>query len=254
MPTIFSRLCLALTLSVTVYSTPANAEEGASPFDGLSVRSLGPAFPSGRVADFAVHRERPHRYFAAVASGGLWLTEDDGNTWEPLFDGEASFATGVVEIDPGNPQVVWVGTGENNAQRSVAYGDGVYRSIDGGKSWRNMGLPDSAHIGDIVIHPADSDTVYVAAQGPLWNSGGDRGLYKTTDGGERWKRTLAVDDDTGANEIVLHPTRHDELIVSTYQRRRHLWTLLNGGPGSGIHKSTDGGETWTRITAGLPSV
>ena len=254
MPTIVVSLLATFAVSGTAYSKSPNQEENPGPFDGLSVRSLGPAFPSGRVADFAVHPQQPHRYFAAVASGGLWLTEDNGNTWKPVFDSEESFATGVVEIDPSNPLTVWVGTGENNAQRSVAFGDGIYRSTDGGTTWENMGLQGSAHIGDIVIHPSDSNTLYVAAQGPLWNSGGERGLYKTIDGGKRWQRVLDIDDDTGANEIVLHPERPDELIVSTYQRRRHLWTLLNGGPGSGIHKSTDGGKSWTKLTSGLPSV
>ncbi|MEL6760450.1 MAG: glycosyl hydrolase [Myxococcota bacterium] len=235
-------------------SEAQSKEESPAPFDGLKLRALGPAFPSGRVSDFAVHPGRSHRYFAAIASGGLWLTEDNGNTWKPVFDSQASYATGVVEIDPSNPNTVWLGTGENNAQRSVAFGDGVYRSVDGGKTWTNMGLKDSAHIGDVVIHPTDSDTVYVAAQGPLWNSGGERGLYKTSDGGKSWAQVLKIDEDTGANEIVMHAARPQELLVSTYQRRRHLWTLINGGPGSGIHKSYNGGESWTKITSGLPSV
>lgn len=243
-----------------VVSTPAVAAEDtgkpdpAATYGGLPLRPIGPAFPSGRVVDFAVHRDQPHRYFAALASGGLWLTEDGGSTWRSVFDGQGSYATSVVEIDPRNPNVVWLGTGENNAQRSVAFGDGVYKSMDGGKSWKNMGLPESGHIGDVVIHPTDSDTVYVAAQGPLWNSGGDRGLYKTTDGGQSWTKVLEIDPDTGANEIVIHPERPDEILVSTYQRRRHLWVLINGGPGSGLHKSTDGGATWREITSGLPSV
>ncbi len=237
-----------------VAAEDADKPDPAATYGGLPLRLIGPAFPAGRVVDFAVHPGAPHRYFAALASGGLWLTEDDGNTWKSVFDGQASYATGVVEIDPNNPDIVWVGSGENNAQRSVAFGDGVYKSRDGGKSWENVGLPDSAHIGDIVIHPKDSNVVYVAAQGPLWNSGGDRGLYKTTDGGKSWKKILEIDPDTGANEIVLHPERPDEIIVSTYQRRRHLWVLINGGPGSGIHKSTDGGETWRKMSKGLPSV
>ncbi|MEO1172598.1 MAG: glycosyl hydrolase, partial [Myxococcota bacterium] len=242
---------LGLLLLASVASTPS---ETPSAFASLPLRAIGPAHPSGRISDFAVHPSQPHRYFAATSSSGVWLTEDNGSTWRPVFDGAASFATGVIEIDPRNPNVVWVGTGENNAQRSVAYGDGVYKSLDGGRSWKNVGLPDSAHISDIAIDPRDSQVVYVAAQGPLWNSGGERGLYKTVDGGKTWSRILKIDEDTGANEIALHPDRPDEIVVSTYQRRRHLWALVNGGPGSAVHKSGDGGKTWRKITQGLPAV
>jgi photosystem II stability/assembly factor-like uncharacterized protein len=159
-----------------------------------------------------------------------------------------------VTIDPNNPLVVWVGTGENNSQRSVGYGDGVYKSIDGGKSWNNVGLEQSEHIGKIVVDPRDSNVVYVAAQGPLWAAGGDRGLYKTTDGGENWEPILEIDEHTGVNEVMLDPRNPDVLFASSYQRRRRVWTLINGGPGSGIHKSTDAGKTWTELTTGLPSV
>ncbi|MBT8143580.1 MAG: glycosyl hydrolase, partial [Gammaproteobacteria bacterium] len=220
---------------------------------GLKLRELGPAITSGRITDFAMHPERWQEYFAATASGGLWHTTDNGTTWKPVFDNEGSYSIGVVELDPNDPLTVWVGTGENNSQRSVAYGDGVYKSVDGGRSWKNMGLEDSEHIGQIRFHPEDSNTVYVAAQGPLWNDGGDRGLYRTTDGGESWERILEIDEHTGVNELLIHPEHPDRLLASSYQRRRHTWTLINGGPGSGIHKSTDGGETWREITAGLPA-
>lgn len=248
-----SAALLLLLLSASALAAPDEPDPAAT-WRGLGLRAIGPAFPSGRVVDFAVHPGQPHRYFAALASGGLWLTEDAGTTWRSVFDGQGSYSTSVVEIDPHNPNVVWLGTGENNAQRSVAFGDGVYRSRDGGRTWTNVGLPDSGHIGDIVIHPTDSDTVFVAAQGPLWNSGGERGLYRSTDGGESWTLVLEIDADTGANEIVIHPDRPDEILVSTWQRRRHLWTMIDGGPGSGVHKSLDGGETWREITAGLPTV
>ena len=160
----------------------------ASSFSGLKLRGIGPALTSGRVADFAVHPEHHNVWYVAMASGGVWKTENDGITWKHVFRNEGSYAVGVVELDPTNPDVVWVGSGENNSQRSVGFGDGVYKSLDGGKSWKNMGLEDSGHISMIRFHPDDSDTVFVAAQGPLWNSGGDRGLYRTTDGGKMLDR------------------------------------------------------------------
>ena len=188
-----------------------------------------------------------------MASGNLWKTENNGITWKALFENENSFAIGVVELDPANPNIVWVGSGENNAQRSVGYGDGVYKSVDGGKSWKHMGLGESGHISMIRFHPGDSNTIYVAAQGPLWSPGGDRGLYRSTDGGESWKRILDIDENTGINEFVIDAGNPDVIVASSYQRRRHVWTLINGGPGSGIHKTTDGGVSWKKVDGGLPS-
>ncbi|MFG0320226.1 MAG: WD40/YVTN/BNR-like repeat-containing protein, partial [Planctomycetota bacterium JB042] len=228
------------------------AKLNSSTFSALSFRSIGPAMASGRVGDFAVDPENRSRYFAAVSSGGVWWTENAGTTWKPVFDKYGSYSIGCVEIDPNDPNVVWVGTGENNSQRSVSFGDGVYKSVDGGMSWKNVGLKASEHVGMIAIDPRDSDVVYVAAQGPLWNAGGDRGLYKTTDGGKTWEKILDVDEHTGANEVHLDPRDPDVVYCSTYQRRRRVWTLINGGPGSAIHKSTDGGATWSKITKGLP--
>lgn len=238
-------------LSGTALQPVAAADE--NPFAGLKLRNIGPALPSGRISDFAFHKGAEHSFYVATASGNLWKTHNNGTTWQPLFENEGSYAIGVVEIDPNDPDTVWVGTGENNAQRSVANGDGVYKSIDGGKSWKNMGLKESGHIGQIWIDPNDSDTVIVAAQGPLWNEGGDRGLYKTTDGGETWNRILEIDEHTGVNEFVVDPRDSDNIVVSTYQRRRHVWVLINGGPGSGIQRTTDGGKSWTKVKSGLPS-
>lgn len=221
-------------------------------FAGLKLRGIGPALLSGRVGDFAVNpRDRAH-YFVAVCSGGVWKTTNAGNTYTPVFDSQGSYSIGCLAMDPDNPNVIWVGTGENNSQRSVSFGDGVYRSRDGGQSWENLGLKESEHIGRILIDPRDGNVVYVAAQGPLWRSGGDRGLYKTTDGGKTWDRILHISDDTGINEVHCDPRNPDVLYASAYQRRRHVWTLVNGGPESGIHKSTDGGKTWRKITSGLP--
>jgi photosystem II stability/assembly factor-like uncharacterized protein len=228
-------------------------DEKALPIAALKVRLVGPAVTSGRIVGFAVNPADRTHYFVAVASGGVWKTTNAGTTWTPVFDGEGSYSIGCVVMDPKNPSVVWVGTGENNSQRSVGYGDGVYKSTDGGKTWQNMGLKQSEHIGKILIDPRDSDTVYVAAQGPLWNSGGDRGLYKTTDGGKNWVKVLNIDDNTGVTDIVLDPRNPDVLVAASYQRRRHVWTIINGGPGSGIHRSTDGGKTWKKITSGLPT-
>ncbi|MFK8053738.1 MAG: glycosyl hydrolase [Woeseiaceae bacterium] len=243
-----------LGLLITAFYWPSTAQaEDAHPLAGIPLRTIGPALISGRISDFAVHPEQKHVYYAAIASGGLFKTENNGTTWTSLFDGEASYALGVVELDPSDPNIVWVGTGENNAQRSVAYGDGVYKSMDGGTTWTNVGLKDSGHISQIWIHPEDSNTVLVAAQGPLWSEGGDRGLYKTTDGGDTWTRILSIDEHTGINEFVVDARDSDRIVASSYQRRRHVWTLINGGPGSGIHRTEDGGETWTEITAGLPS-
>ena len=220
---------------------------------GITLRGIGPALTSGRVVDIAVHPEDDAVWYVATASGGVWKTTNRGIQWTPVFDSEGSYSIGCVTIDPNDPKIVWVGTGENNSQRSVSYGDGVYKSVDGGKSWQNVGLPDSEHIGRIVVDPRDSDVVYVAAQGPLWRAGGDRGVYKTTDGGTTWERVLEVDEHTGANEVWIDPRNPDVLYASTYQRRRRTWTLINGGPGSAIWKTTDGGAEWTKLENGIPS-
>lgn len=221
---------------------------------GLKWRNVGPALTSGRIADFAFNPNNPFEYYVATASGGVWKTVNSGVTYEPIFDSQGSYSIGCVTIDPNNSNVIWVGTGENNNQRSVAYGDGIYKSMDGGKSWKHMGLKNSEHIGKIIVHPENSDVVYVAAIGPLWSKGGDRGLYKTEDGGKTWTSVIEVDEHTGVNDVVMDPRNPDVLYASTLQRRRHVYTYVGGGPGSAMHKSTDGGKTWTKINKGLPSV
>lgn len=225
----------------------------AATFSGLKLRSLGPAMTSGRISDFAVETARPWVYYVAVSSGNIWKTENAGTTFAPIFDDQGSYSIGCLALDPRNPLTVWAGTGENNSQRSVGYGDGVYRSTDGGRSWKKMGLGDSEHIGMIRIDPRNSDVVYVAAQGPLWRPGGDRGLYKTTDAGGTWKPVLQVGENTGINEVCLDPRNPDVLYASAYQRRRHVWTLIDGGPESAIYKSTDAGNSWNKLTNGLPA-
>ena len=221
-------------------------------FGGLRFRSIGPAVTSGRVVDIAVHPDNRKIHYVAAASGGVWKTENSGTTWTPIFDDQPSYSIGCVRMDPNNPLVVWVGTGENNSQRRVSYGDGVYKSVDGGKSWKNMGLQSSEHIAKILVDPRDSDTVYVASQGPLWRAGGERGLYKTADGGETWTLVLEISENTGVTDFVMDPRDPDVLVAASYQRRRHVWTLIDGGPESALYKTTDGGENWEKLTRGLP--
>jgi len=253
------RFALLATLLIALPSAPAQEPDkpsnpmSADTFSGLKLRSIGPAVTSGRVVSFAVHPKDKSTYYVGSASGGVWKTVNAGTSWTPVFDGEGSYSIGTVVLDPKNPNVVWVGTGENNSQRSVSYGDGVYRSDDGGKSWKNMGLKKSEHIGRIAIDPRDSSTVYVAAQGPLWGPGGDRGLYKTTDSGKSWKAVLTISENTGVTDIAMDPRNPDVLLAAAYQRRRHVWTLIDGGPESAIYKSTDAGATWNKVKSGVPT-
>jgi photosystem II stability/assembly factor-like uncharacterized protein len=207
---------------------------------------------SGRIADIAVDPTDRSVWYVAVGSGGVWKTLNRGTTWESVFDGQGSYSIGTVTIDPNDRHTVWVGTGENVSGRHVGYGDGVYRSRDGGKTWDNLGLKNSEHIGMIAIDPRDSNVVYVAAQGPLWTGGGDRGLYKTSNGGETWERILSGNEYTGANEVHLDPRNPDVVYAVLHQRLRNVAVLVNGGPGSGIWKSTDAGKTWRELTEGLP--
>jgi photosystem II stability/assembly factor-like uncharacterized protein len=235
--------------------TAAKSEGTAKPHPmaSMRLRSVGPALMSGRVVGFAVNPANRAQYFVAVASGGVWKTNNAGISWAPVFDNEGSYSIGCVVIDPKNPSVIWVGTGENNSQRSVGYGDGVYKSVDGGRSWLNVGLKSSEHIAKIVIDPRDSDTVYVCAQGPLWGPGGDRGLYKTIDGGKTWAKLLNISENTGITDLVQDPRHPDVMIAAAYQRRRHVYSIVNGGPESALHRTIDGGKTWTKIRGGLPS-
>ena len=252
-------LILALFCTFTLPSFAEEDEKDKSPmnestFAGLEWRNIGPALASGRIGDIAVHPDDPDLFYVAVASGHVWKTTNHGVTFQPVFDGQGSYSIGCVTIDPNNSHIVWVGTGENNSQRSVSYGDGVYKSTDAGKSWKMAGLENSEHIGKIIVHPENSNVVYVAAQGPLWGPGGDRGLYKTTDGGKTWEKSLYISENTGVSDIVMDPRDPDVIYATSYQRRRHVWTLINGGPESGIHKTTDGGENWEELKSGIPSV
>ena len=250
--------CATLLLSAALLAAAVpdkkEADKNADPFSGLKFRSIGPAYTSGRIADFAVNPANPKQYFVAVASGHIWKTDNAGITWTPVFDNYGAYAMGCLAMDPGNPNVVWAGTGENNHQRALGYGDGVYKTVDGGKSWKNMGLKNSRQIGMILINPKDPDTVYVAAEGSAWGPGGDRGLYKTADGGLNWKKVLHISENTGINCMVMDPRDPDVIIASSEQRRRHVFTKIGGGPETAIHKTTDGGATWHKVTSGLPAV
>lgn len=247
-------LLAALTVSAQTKNQKDTTDRLASgTFDDLKLRLVGPALTSGRIIDLAIHPSQKSTWYVAVASGGVWKSTNAGISFQPIFDSQNSFSIGCVTVDPNNPYVVWVGSGENNSQRSVSYGDGVYKSLDGGKTWKNVGLQKSEHIGKILIDPRNSNVVYVAAQGPLWGPGGDRGLYKTTNGGETWDAILRISENTGITDIVMDPRDPDVVYAAAYQRRRHVWTLINGGPEAAIHKTNDGGKTWTKLTEGLPS-
>lgn len=225
-----------------------------SVFEGIKWRSIGPAFTSGRIADFAVNPKNFSEYYVAVASGHVWKTTNTGNTWLPIFDNYGSYSIGCISMSPDNPNVLWVGTGENNHQRALGYGDGVYKSIDGGATWKNMGLKESRQIGKIVIDPRNSAVVFVAAEGSVWGPGGERGLYKTIDGGKTWKKTLNISENTGVNNLIYDPRNPDVMYATSEQRRRHVFTKIGGGPESAVYKSYDAGETWEKIMTGLPAI
>ncbi len=219
---------------------------------GFKFRSVGPAFMSGRIIDLAFNPQKTSEYYLAVASGGVFKTTNGGTTYQPIFEKYGAFSIGCVSLDPQNYNVVWVGTGEANNQRTVGYGDGIYKSEDGGKSFVNMGLKDSQHIGEIIIDPKDSDIIYVAAYGPLWNSGGERGVFKSSDGGKTWVNVLKVSEHTGIADIVMDPKNSSVLYASAHQRQRKGYGYVSGGPESALYKSTDAGVTWKKINNGFP--
>ena len=221
-------------------------------FAGLKLRNVGPAFTSGRIADIAIHPEDASVWYVAVGSGGVWKTKNAGITWTPIFDKQAVYSTGCITIDPSNPSTIWLGTGENVGGRHVGFGDGIYVSKDAGGTWKNMGLKKSEHISEIIIHPENSKVMWVAVQGPLWSKGGERGLYKTTDGGTTWKKTLGDAAWVGVTDIAMDPRNPDLLYAVTWQRHRNVAAYMGGGPGSGVHRSYDGGETWEKLKGGLP--
>ena len=248
----FAALFIVATLLAQESQRPEGEGRAQDPmsspnFTSFRLRSVGPALMSGRISCIAVHPENRQTWYIGVASGGVWKTTNAGITWTPVFQNEGSYSIGALVIDQKSPSTIWVGTGEATNQRSVGYGDGVYRSDDGGRSWRNLGLKTSEQIGRIVIDPRDSSVVYVAAYGPLWASGGERGLFKTTDAGKTWNKVLGVSDNTGISDVAIDPSNPDVLLAVAHQRRRHVWTMIHGGPESGLHRSTDGGKTWNKV-------
>ena len=243
---------IALSFFLINPSLNAQAKDSDTIFNGLKFRSLGPALTSGRIADIAIHPEDESIWYVAVGSGGVWKTENSGTTWAPIFDKQSSYSIGCITIDPNNPHTIWVGTGENVGGRHVGFGDGIYKSEDDGKTWKNLGLQNSEHISKIIVHPEDSNIIWVAAQGPLWRQGGERGLYKSDDAGATWRKTLGDDVWTGVTDIVIDFSNPDILYAATWDRHRTVAAYMGGGPGSGIHKSTDGGETWEKLTEGIP--
>jgi photosystem II stability/assembly factor-like uncharacterized protein len=256
-----ARFLVALTLLAIaggLESIAAQQASGSAPLDeqllsAMEFRSLGPGFVTGRIADIEIDPNDSNVWYVATAFGGLWKTVNRGITFEPVFDQKgAAHTTCCVVVDPNDSDIVWLGTGENLSQRSAHFGEGLFKSTDGGDTWERVGLEDSEHIGMITLDPRNSEVVYVAAQGPLFRAGGDRGLFKTTDGGATWENLLQISEDTGVNEVVLDPADPDIVYASTYQRRRRVGQLVGGGPESGIYKSTDGGATWTELTNGLP--
>jgi photosystem II stability/assembly factor-like uncharacterized protein len=254
-PIILMTLLVSFPLGIHAQRKTKKTDSKAIPevsLDAFAFRNIGPAFLSGRIADIVFHPENESIWYVAVGSGGVWKTENAGTTWTPIFDDQPTYTTGCIALDPSNPEIVWVGSGENVGGRHVAYGDGVYRSLNGGKTWENMGLTDSQHISEIIIHPDNSDVVWVAAQGPLWNKGDQRGLYKTTDGGRSWKKVLGDDQWTGVTDIVIDPRNPQVLYAATWDRHRTVAALMGGGPGTAIYRSDDGGKQWTKLANGLP--
>ncbi len=254
---VHTSMLLCLTLVVAGESLALGAASSKLTADllrALELRSIGPALSPGRIADIVVDPTNRSTWYVAVASGGLWKTTNRGTTWTPIFDEGGSYSLGCVALDPRDPNVVWLGTGENQSLRSVSFGDGIYKSTDAGETWEHKGLPNSEHIAKILFDPRDAQVMYVASQGPLWVPGGDRGLYKSTDGGQTWKPILEISENTGITDVVLDPRDPDLIYAASYQRRRHVGICIGGGPEAGIFKSSDAGATWTELTDGIPAV
>ncbi len=253
-----TRRTLVILVAIGLVTVGLGARQSQPPvttavLQGLALRSIGPTLTTGRIVDVEIDPKNPSVWYVVSAFGGLWKTSNRGITFSPIFDDNGVFTLCCIAIDPKDSNVLWLGTGENNSQRSAHFGDGVYKSADAGKTWKRMGLETSEHLGEILIDPRNSNVVYVASQGPLFAEGGERGLYKTTDGGATWNAVLTISKDTGVSDIVFDPRNPDVIFASAYQRRRHVGQMIGGGPEGGIFKTTNGGKTWTRLTKGLPT-
>jgi photosystem II stability/assembly factor-like uncharacterized protein len=246
-------LIISSSLSKNILKENGDTLISSKNLNGIELRGIGPAFMSGRIADIAIHPENDNIWYIAVGSGGVWKTYNAGTTWEPIFDEQSSYSIGCIAIDPNNHNIIWVGTGENVGGRHVGYGDGIYKSEDGGKNWKNMGLKESEHISKIIINPNDSQIIYVASQGPLWSKGGERGFFKSSDSGKSWKRTLGDDEWIGVTDIVTDPRNSNLIYAATWQRHRNVSAYMGGGPGSGLYRSDDGGESWKKLDKGIPT-
>jgi len=249
-----TRIILSLTLAAATLAPAAHASLDENLFEGLEARAIGPAAVGGRIAAIDAVASDPNLIVIGVATGGVWISENGGLTWEPVFDDEAVASIGAVAINQAHPDIIWVGTGEGNTRNSTSIGGGVYKSVDGGKTWRLMGLAGSERINRIALHPNNPDVAYVAALGTLWGPNEERGLYKTSDGGKSWQRVLYVDENTGATDVKMDPSNPDKLFAAMWQFRRWPYHFRSGGPGSGMYVSHDGGDTWQQKTAedGLP--
>jgi len=246
-------LLVGITLSFAKGENPKDTVLEKT-FSGLKWRSIGPALTSGRIADIAVDPNNHAHYYVAAASGHLWETKDNGTSFKPIFDNHGVYSMGCVTIAPSNTNIIWLGTGENNHQRAIGYGNGVYKSEDGGKTWKNMGLPKSYQIGEIIIHPKNPNIVYVAAEGSIWSSNKERGVYKTTDGGKTWEQVLFISENTGVANISMDANNPEILYAGAEQRQRKQYTKIGGGPESAFYKTIDGGKTWNKLTNGIPGV
>ncbi|MFO0807458.1 MAG: hypothetical protein U0746_02435 [Gemmataceae bacterium] len=246
----------AILLAVYLAAT-SHAAEPAGMYAALKARSIGPANMSGRICDIAVDEHRPSTIYVATASGGLWKTVNNGGTWASVLDDNGVWSVGAVAVSPADPKVVWAGSGEANPRNSVSWGNGVYRTTNGGATWENVGLRDTMHIGRIAPHPARPDVAYVAALGHVWGQNVERGLFKTEDGGKTWIHALKIDADTGCIDVALDPRDPETVFAAAWQVRRGLFSggnpAVHCGPGSGLYRSTDGGRTWLRLTNGLPT-